>query len=160
MKIILSNKRFDVDTALLQKVADTCEKVEGLQKRLFINLYLCTNAEIRKINYSYRNIDKPTDVLSFPSIEYPSGTLKDNSILLSEVYDDEENAYFIGDSFISIERTIEQAQEYGHSFRRELAFLLTHSIFHLFGYDHMNPADEKQMIMQQNKVLKHLKIDR
>lgn len=160
MKIILQNPFEDIDTSLLQSVADACAEAEGLDKNLCVQLHLCTDAEIEEINRLYRNIDKPTDVLSFPSMEFKQGTLHNNQQLLGEVYDDVENAYFIGDSFISVARAQEQAALYGHSFQRELAFLFVHSILHLFGYDHVMETDEQIMRQKQKEVLTMLNITR
>ena len=114
-----------------------------------ISFTFTDNEGIREINRQYRNIDKPTDVLSFPMLEF------------SEEFETEDGMVLLGDIVISIERAKEQAGEFGHSLRRELAFLTAHSMLHLLGYDHVDdPVGEKEMIERQNKALNTLNITR
>ncbi|MDY5730249.1 MAG: cytidine deaminase [Eubacteriales bacterium] len=149
-----------IDFNLLQRVADACQLQQGIIKNLYLHVILCNNEQIRSLNFTHRGIDKATDVLSFPSMEYTQGTLKDNLHLLPEVYDSEQNAYFLGDTIISIPKAQEQAEVYGHSLQREVAFLLTHSILHLFGYDHIHAEEEIVMLHQQEDILNSLNIKR
>ncbi|WP_248624789.1 rRNA maturation RNase YbeY [Enterococcus cecorum] len=107
------------------------------------------NAEIRQINRDYRNKDQATDVISFALEDEGEGELA--------IIFDEEEAFDlprnIGDIMISVERAKEQAEEYGHSFDRELGFLAVHGFLHLNGYDHMTPEDEKEMFTLQEDIL-------
>ncbi len=110
---------------------------------------LVDNERIRGMNAEFRGIDRETDVLSFP--------LGDEEGF--EV-DPDTDAILLGDIVISLERANAQAEEYGHSFKREVAFLITHSLFHLLGYDHMTEDEEKEMFAKQEKVLQKLGITR
>ncbi len=113
-----------------------------------------SNSEIQKINKEFRNIDKATDVLSFPMYEKED--------LLEEIKSNILNSANIpitlGDIVISVEKIEEQAKEYGHSFKRELMYLTTHSMFHLLGYDHIEEEDKKIMRQNEDNVMEMLKI--
>ena len=115
-----------------------------------LNLLLTSNENIRKINNEYRNIDSPTDVLSFPMIEYekPSdfSKLEDSTL---DNFNPETGELILGDIIISVPKIVEQAEKYGHSTEREFAFLVVHSMLHLFGYDHMEANDAKIMEAKQ-----------
>jgi len=100
-----------------------------------ISLILVDNEEIHNLNKQYRNVDRPTDVLSFP---------------------DDESENYLGDIFISIDKVISQANDYGHSLDREFAFLLVHGILHLKGYDHHTVEEEKEMFSKQEEILNAL----
>lgn len=113
-----------------------------------VSVTLVDNARIREVNAEFRNIDKETDVLSFP--------MGDESF---EV-DPDNDAILLGDIVISLEKAQAQAEEYGHSFQREVAFLITHSLFHLLGYDHMTADEEAEMFAKQERVLEKLGITR
>jgi len=110
------------------------------------NIIIVDNEKIHEINKEYRNIDRETDVISF--------ALEDEKDI---EYDDFR---LLGDIYISIDRVISQAKEYGHSELREICFLATHGILHLLGYDHMEPEDEKEMFDLQNKLLDGYNIKR
>ena len=119
-----------------------------------ISLTFTDNEGIREINRDYRDIDRPTDVLSFPMLEF-SGEEEDAE------FETEDGLVMLGDIVISIERAREQAEEFGHSLRREIAFLVAHSMLHLLGYDHVDDAEgERLMIEKQDKVLNALGITR
>ena len=134
---------------------ETQEKVENLEvleplltyalevenvDNLEFNVIIINNEEIHKINKEYRGIDRPTDVISFALEDY-----KDIKY---------ENDYrVLGDIYISIDKVKEQAKEYGHSEKRELAFLAVHGLLHLIGYDHMEKEDEKVMFSRQELIL-------
>ena len=119
-----------------------------------ISFTFTDNEGIREINRDYRNIDSPTDVLSFPMLEF------DDDETEAE-YEIEDGLVLLGDIVISIERAKEQAQEFGHSLRRELAFLTAHSMLHLLGYDHVDdPVGEKMMMEKQDRALNALGITR
>ena len=119
-----------------------------------ISFTFTDNEGIREINRDYRNIDRPTDVLSFPMLEFCDDET-------DVEYETENGLVLLGDIVISIERAKEQAQEFGHSLRRELAFLTAHSMLHLLGYDHVDdPVGEKMMIEKQDIALDALGITR
>ena len=126
-----------------------------------LNLLLTSNENIRKINNEYRNIDSPTDVLSFPMIEYekPSdfSKLEDSTL---DNFNPETGELILGDIIISVPKIVEQAEKYGHSTEREFAFLVDHSMLHLFGYDHMEANDAKIMEAKQEEILNKLEIFR
>ena len=126
------------------------EKIENI--KLYINIILTNPENIKKINKRYRKIDKETDVLSFPMFEKEEiENMKNNGNNIEEV---------LGDIVISIERVKEQAEEYGHSFERELAYMLVHGFYHLMGYDHMEENDKKMMREKEEGVLSLLNIQR
>lgn len=126
-----------------------------------VNLTLTNNEGIQEINRNFREIDKPTDVLSFPMLSYD---VPGDFSGLEENYDDNFNPdtgeIMLGDIIISVDRVCEQAEEYGHSQRREFAFLLVHSMLHLFGYDHMTPMEAAQMEAKQAEILNAMNISR
>ena len=116
-----------------------CLKMEKVKNAVF-SVVIVDNNEIRKLNKEYRSIDKETDVISF--------ALEDDK---SEVISSEKR--ILGDIYISVDKAITQANEYGHTLRRELSFLAVHGLLHLLGYDHMNKEDEKIMFEKQELVL-------
>ena len=133
---------------ILNKVLKQCFKEEKLSKKnVYVNVVLTNPANIRKLNTEYRNIDKETDVLSFPMFEKGE---------LEKVKDLKED--MLGDIVISIERVLEQAKEYEHSFERELAYMAVHGFYHLMGYDHMEENDKKEMRKKEENILEKLKI--
>ena len=127
---------------LLHSAANAAERAEGVGIKTAVHLLITDDQEIRTINKEYREIDRSTDVLSFPTINYPAsehaGTVP---ALLEQEYDPDEAAACLGDIIISMDHVRSQAHEYGHSLERELCYLLVHGLFHLFGYDHMNESD-------------------
>lgn len=109
-----------------------------------ISVSIVTNEEIQKLNKEFRNIDRATDVLSFPQLSFEE----------EEVLDYNENdEVILGDIVISIDKAKEQAEEYGHSLEREIAFLTVHSMLHLMGYDHMETEEEIEMRQKQTEIL-------
>jgi probable rRNA maturation factor len=115
---------------------------EGATDDAEISVTLTDDAEIHKLNLQYRNVDRPTDVLSFPMYDLRGG----------EIVDDIPAQY--GDIVISLETAARQAAEYGHSIEREIAFLTVHSVLHLLGYDHeLSPEDEADMFRRQREIL-------
>lgn len=139
---------------IVKKVLIQCFKEEKLEDaKLSITITLTTPENIRRINKTYRNIDKATDVLSFPIFE------KDE---LASKLENEDFNYedILGDIIISIERVEEQAKEYEHSFERELSYMLVHGFYHLMGYDHIQEEDKIQMRPKEEKILTALKIHR
>lgn len=124
-----------------------------------VNLTLTDNAGIHEINKNYRQIDRPTDVLSFPMLSYE--TAGDFSSLEEDYggnFNPDTGEVLLGDIIISVDKVCEQAQSYGHSEKREFAFLIVHSMLHLFGYDHMTPEEAAVMEEKQNQILNEMKI--
>ncbi len=147
----IEEKQEYVDT--IQKVIHTCmEEEQLLSSSLYINIILTQGETIRKVNQEYRGIDKETDVLSFPMFEKEEiETYKNNLSPIPDV---------LGDIMISIPRVEEQAIEYGHSFERELAYMLVHGFYHLMGYDHIQEEDKQLMRPKEEHILEQLKITR
>lgn len=138
----------------IKKVLTYCFKEEKLEKsNMEITITLTTPNNIKRINKEYRNIDKATDVLSFPMFE------KDE---LDKKIKEKDFEYedILGDIVISIEKVEEQAKEYGHSFERELSYMIVHGFYHLMGYDHIKEEDKKIMRPKEEKILNDLKIIR
>ncbi len=132
----------------LIEVALACVRYEGIEAECEVSVLLTDNQGIQKLNAEYRNKDEATDVLSFPQFD----SLKDEEDLMP--------AITLGDIVISVERAQEQAEEFGHSFLREICYLTAHSMFHLFGYDHMEEADKAVMRQREEEVLEDLGITR
>jgi len=133
---------------ILNKVLEKCYIEENLKnKNLYINIVLTNPENIRKINKEHRNIDKETDVLSFPMFEKEE---IENLIIL--------NKDILGDIVISINKVKEQAVEYEHSFERELAYMVVHGFYHLMGYDHIKEEDKKIMRQKEENILQKLNI--
>lgn len=149
-----------VDTkGLAKKVIDAALDYEGCPYEVEISLLLTNNENIRQINREYRRIDRATDVLSFPMLEYDSPSdFSCAEIDIQGSFNPETGELLLGDIIISMEKVKEQAKKYGHSEEREYAFLITHSMLHLFGYDHMKPREAKEMEDKQNAILRSLNI--
>ena len=142
---------------LMQKVALTACMEEGVE-RVAAFVRIVDDEEIHVLNRETRGVDRPTDVLSYPSVNYKSGTAKDNAARIRREYDPETGKSFIGDIVISIDRARAQAREYGHSLSRELGYLTAHAMLHLFGYDHMVPEEAAVMEEKQTAILNSLQI--
>ena len=123
-----------------------------------VNLLLTMNDEIHEMNQHFRGIDRATDVLSFPMIDYMGAGNFDFLEEAMEYFDPETGELVLGDIVISKEKVISQAKEYGHSIEREYAFLIAHSMLHLFGYDHMEEAERITMEEKQKEILEQLQI--
>lgn len=139
---------------IIKNVVEQCYKEEDLlDSKLCIQITLTNPKNIRQINNQYRNIDKETDVLSFPMFEKQelSEKIKNKDFLHEDI---------LGDIVISIERVEGQAKEYGHSFKRELSYMVVHGFYHLMGYDHIEEEDKKQMRPKEEKILEYLDIKR
>lgn len=139
---------------IVEKVLKKCFEEEGLiDSKLIMTITFTTPEEIRKINKKYRKIDMATDVLSFPMFEKAEldEKIKNKDFLYEDV---------LGDVIISIDKVKEQAEEYGHSFERELSYMLVHGFYHLMGYDHIEEEDKKIMRPKEEKILNELKITR
>lgn len=119
-----------------------------------VNVMLTNNEGIQEVNASMRGIDAPTDVLSFPGIEFE--VEGDFSIVEEDVpsyFDSDSGELMLGDIMISLERVVEQANQYNHSVKREFAFLIAHSMLHLSGYDHMEEDERVIMEQKQEEIL-------
>lgn len=146
---------------IAEKVVNYCIEREKFPYEAEVNLTLTDNEGIHIINKEYREIDRPTDVLSFPMLSYDAPG--DFSFLMEENEDDfnpDTGEAMLGDIIISVDKVKEQAREYGHSELREFAFLITHSMLHLFGYDHMEPEEAEVMERKQREILEELQITR
>lgn len=121
-----------------------------------VNILFTDDDSIHEINLEHRGIDRPTDVLSFPinDFEYGKGQIDMQNI------DEDMNLLILGDIVISVSTMKRQAEEYGHSIERECAFLTCHSMLHLFGYDHMNEEDEKEMMSYTEVILEKIGLKR
>jgi len=132
--------------SIIKRALEKCYEEESLfAKKLYVDTILTNSKHIRKLNKKYRNIDKVTDVLSFPMFEKEE-LEKINS----------KSGEVLGDVVISIEQVEKQAEEYGHSFERELSYMVVHSFYHLIGYDHMEGADKTEMRKKEKKIMKLL----
>ncbi|WP_342472683.1 rRNA maturation RNase YbeY [Metasolibacillus sp. FSL H7-0170] len=129
---------------LVERLLQYAAKEEQVDDGSELSITFVTNEAIHEINREYRDKDQPTDVISFALEELGEGETEIIGEGLPRV---------LGDIIISVERTQEQAEEYGHSFERELGFLALHGFLHLLGYDHMNEQDEKEMFDKQNAIL-------
>ena len=138
----------------IKRVLEQCFKEEKIENsKLYVTITLTDGENIRKINKEYRNIDKATDVLSFPMFEKDELVQK----IKEQSFDYED---VLGDIVISIPKVEEQAKEYGHSFERELSYMVVHGFYHLMGYDHIKEEDKKEMRPKEEKILNDLKIIR
>ncbi len=138
----------------LPLVADCCQAAEGIPFSCAVHVELTDDPGIRRVNAACRGMDRATDVLSFPTVRYPQGqTAKDVPALLRREWDPDARGAMLGDILISWEHVLSQAEEYGHSPRRELSYLLAHGLFHLMGYDHQNPTEQKEMRRMEEKAM-------
>jgi probable rRNA maturation factor len=152
------NFPFDED-ALADKVVSYCLEYMDFPYEAEVNLTLTDNNGIQEINREFRDFDSPTDVLSFPLLSYE--TPGDFSFLQEESEDDfnpDTGEVMLGDIVISVDKVREQAKSFGHSEEREFAFLIVHSMLHLFGFDHMTEVEAAQMEEKQNLILSDLNI--
>lgn len=131
-------------TELVEKLLQHAAKVEKIEPETEVSVTFVTNEAIQEINREYRDKDQPTDVISFALEELGEGEMEVTFEGMPRI---------LGDIIISTDRTKEQAEEYGHSFERELGFLAVHGFLHLLGYDHMVPEDEKVMFGKQEEIL-------
>ena len=136
---------------LFNDVVKESLRYEEFDPECEVSLSIVSNDEIQEINKQFREIDAPTDVLSFPLLTFEDGEQADVN---------ENNEIMLGDIIISIDKAKAQAEEYGHGLRRELAFLTAHSMLHLMGYDHMEEEEQKEMFKKQDDILNNLGITR
>ena len=132
------------ETELIQGILNFAASKEGVEESSEVSITFVTNERIREINREYRHKDQPTDVISFALEEMGEDEIEIVGADMPRV---------MGDIIISVERAIEQAEEYNHSFSRELGFLALHGFLHLLGYDHLEEQDEKEMFERQKDIL-------
>jgi len=150
-KDIKENDKYE---EIIKKVLLKCFEEENIiDSKLYITITLTNPDNIKEINNIYRNIDRATDVLSFPMFDKDELDIKIKNKDFK--YED-----ILGDIIISIEKVEEQAKEYEHSFERELSYMIVHGFYHLMGYDHIDEKDKKIMRPKEEKILNDLKIVR
>lgn len=149
----------DGDFSRASEIASAVYKTLKQKTNLYVELDVVSSEEIKTLNRDNRLIDAVTDVLSFPMLD----GIRNEIILKKDFpydYDEDEKAIFLGSIAICKERAEEQALEYGHSLERELCYLFTHGLLHLFGYDHLTDEDKKEMREKEEQVLLGLGISR
>ena len=137
---------------IISQVLEKCFEIEKIPyEKFYISVILTTPENIRKLNKEYRKIDRATDVLSFPMFEKAE---------IAQIINEKKWNYndILGDMVISISQVQIQAQEYGHSFERELSYMVVHSFYHLMGYDHIEEQDKKEMRKKEEYVLNEMNI--
>ncbi|MCM1122969.1 MAG: rRNA maturation RNase YbeY [Eubacterium sp.] len=146
---------------ILNKIMNEVMDMENCPYETTVNLLLTDNAGIREYNKNYRELDRETDVLSFPNIPFDrEGDFARVETDAADYFDPDSGELILGDIILSADRILSQAEEYGHSVLREFAFLTAHSMFHLCGYDHMEERDAAVMERKQEAVLAKLGITR
>lgn len=151
---IEENKKYE---DLIKKIVTKCFLEENLENtHLYLNVILTEQKNIREANKKFRNIDKETDVLSFPMFE--KNEIDD--IIKNSNKEEDYIEDVLGDIIVSIPRVKEQAIEYGHSIERELSYMIVHGFYHVMGYDHMEEEDKKIMRIKEENILKKLNITR
>ncbi len=152
---------FDFDPAqLATSVIKKALEQEGFPYEAEVSLLLTDDSAIHELNADFREVDSSTDVLSFPMIDYRSPGYFDDLNQMDDITNPDTGEIILGDIVISVEHVIDQAEAYGHSQKREFAFLVAHSMFHLMGYDHMIESEAKIMEEKQSAVLDALEIKR
>lgn len=151
---------FDINK-IVEDVAAAALNLEKCPYEIELNVLITDNEGIRTFNKEYRDIDKETDVLSFPNVDYEEpaqySKLEENE---ADYFNPETGELLLGDIILSADRIQEQANEFGHSLLREFAFLTAHSMLHLLGYDHMVKEEADVMEAKQEEILKTLGITR
>lgn len=136
----------------IERLLQHAAQEEAIEKTAELSVTFVNNERIQQINAEYRDIDRPTDVISFALEDEVEGEL--------EIIQSPDQPVLLGDIIISIEKAKEQAEEYNHSFMRELGFLAVHGFLHLLGYDHMDEEEEKEMFKRQDVILESYGLDR
>lgn len=151
---------FDVE-AVAALVCEAALVSEGCPFEAQVNVALTDNAGIRELNRKYRGIDRETDVLSFPNLDFErAGVFEIPEEAEADYFDPDTGELILGDIMISVDKVREQAESYGHGVKREFAFLVAHSMLHLCGYDHMEPGEAGVMERKQEELLAGLGITR
>lgn len=154
-----SGQEFDFPYAkLAEDVVNAAMDAEDFPFEAEVNVLLVTKEEIHRINMEQRQIDAPTDVLSFPLIAYPAAGDFSEVEKDSDNFNPDTGEALLGDIILCVDKIKEQAAEYGHSERREYAFLILHSMLHLFGYDHMTEQEAAVMEQKQRNILEDMQI--
>lgn len=152
---------FDIEKLIKDLTVKTLEYENVPYSDISLNVSFTDDENIQSVNKEFRDIDKSTDVLSFPSLDFESPSdfsfIEGNE---ADYFDPETDELILGDIMISIDHVILQAKEYNHSIRRETAFLITHSLLHLLGYDHIEDDERLVMETKQEEILKSLNITR
>ncbi len=170
MTVLIDNRQSHVNIEkdaenFIENLVNAVLEYESCTDDYEVSISLVSNEEIRDLNRVYRNVDAATDVLSFPMIEFEEDNENKLQAESCDDFEDSAKEYIeeelpLGDIVISVEKAKEQAQEYGHSLKRELSFLLVHGMLHLLGYDHENKKDETIMFQKQEQILDKLNIRR
>ncbi len=145
---------------ILEQVAMKILDMEQCPYEVEVNLILTGNNEIRELNQTYRFIDKETDVLSFPMIDFEKPSDFSNLERGIDCFHPESGELLLGDIVLSLPKVAEQSEKFGHGILREFAFLIAHSMLHLLGYDHIRQEDADLMEKKQNLILDELQIFR
>ena len=139
---------------IINEVIEEALDYESCPYEAEVNVILTDNESIRQINLEYRQIDNPTDVLSFPMVDYTTPSDFDHvEEAVEDYFNPETGELMLGDIVVSVDKVEEQAEKYGHSQERELAFLVAHSMLHLCGYDHMEDGQREEMERKQEEIL-------
>lgn len=159
MKINIQFDIFTVMSGVVSRIITRCIEetmaAEGVQVPCEINVLITNDNGIRAVNKAYRDLDKPTDVLSFPMFDMTPGELPED---WTPYLDPETGLCPLGDMCISLERAVAQAKEYGHTTRREVGYLTIHSMLHLLGYDHMDEGPMKaQMRAREDAIAANIR---
>ncbi len=155
------NASFDFDLeALVLSLLETALEIEECPYDASVELVITDDEGIHQVNRKTRGIDSPTDVLSFPNAFYESPADFEGLEQQDDVFDPDTGEYMLGSMMISADKVRKQAAEYGHSEKREFAFLVVHSILHLLGFDHMEDGEREEMEEEQRKILNTLGITR
>ena len=154
--------QFDFDAKeLVKQVAEAVLDSEGCPYETQVNVLITDNEGIHQFNKEYRGIDRETDVLSFPNLEFQEeGVFQIDESIEADCFDPDSGELILGDIILSVDRVKEQAESYGHSQKREFAFLVAHSMLHLCGYDHMEESQAAVMERKQEEILGALGITR
>ena len=164
MTIYIENEcdvNFDFDyKKIAEDVVNTAMDFVKFPFEAEISITITNDSGIHVINKEFRNIDAPTDVLSFPMIEYPTAADFSKIEEDDDLFNPESGEVILGDIVLNIDRIYKQAEDFGHSVLREYAFLIAHSMLHLFGFDHMTDADAEVMENKQREILDILGISR
>ena len=139
---------------MIEDVIKETLKSENFASDCMVSVTLTDNENIREINNEQRNIDSATDVLSFPVLEFENGELVEN---VGDVFEDR---LILGDIVVSLERAKQQCEEFGHSFEREVGYLVCHSVLHLLGYDHEDEAERTVMRKKEENVMSRMMLSR
>lgn len=150
MELLIDNRQdlINIDESIIKEIKEViieCLNLENKDLNYEVSLSLVNNEEIKTLNNLYRGIDKPTDVLSFP---------------MDNEFEIQDQLSLLGDIVICTEKVIIQSEEYNHSVKRELLYLITHSMFHLLGYDHIEDDDKVIMRDKEKQIIKKIKIFR